>query len=86
MFYIKKRVSLLTLKILLDLNNLRVYNGQWAGKHFMPQEPIKGKNEEIAKVENEISKHFHIIAQAFRIIISKVQKLEKEAMIDASRM
>ena len=86
MFYIKKRVSLLTLKILLDLNNLRVYNGQWAGKHFMPQEPIKEKNEAVAKIENEISKHFHIIAQAFRIIISKVQKLEKEAMIDASRM
>ena len=85
MFYLKKRVSLLTLKILLDLNNLRNYNEQWVDKHFMPQEPIEEKNKEIEKIENEISKHFHTIAQAFRIIITKVQKLEKEAKIDASQ-
>ena len=85
MFYLKKRISLLTLKILLDLNNLKKYNEQWVGKHFMPQEPIEEKNEEIGMIEDEISKHFHTIAQAFRIIITKVQKLEKEAEIDASQ-
>lgn len=82
MFYIKKRVTLLTLKILLDLNNLKAYNEKWVGKHFMPQEPIVKKNEEIDKIEDEVSKDFHTIAQAFRIIIAKVQKLKKEAERD----
>ena len=86
MFYLKKRIMLLTLKILLDLNNLRTYNGEWTGKHFMPEGPIKEKNKEIDKIEDEISKHFHTIAQAFMIIITKIQKLEKEAEIDASQM
>ncbi|GEM_PF-3414045 len=84
MFYIKKRVSLLTLKILLDLNNLREYNGKWVEKHFMPQQPVEEKNKEIDKIENKISSEFHTIAQAFRIIITKIQKLEKEAQVDAS--
>lgn len=86
MFYIKKRMSLLTLKMLLDLNNLRVYNEQWEGKHFMPQEPLKKKNEKINEVEDRISKDFHIIAQAFRIMITKIQNLEKEAEVDATKM
>ena len=86
MFYIKKRISLITLKILLDLNNLREYNNKWVGKHFMPQEPVNKKNEDIAKIEEKISKEFHTIAQAFRIIIAKVRNLEKEAEADASQM
>jgi len=86
MFYIKKRIGLITLKILLDLNNLRTYNEQWIGKKFMPQEPIEEKNKEIDKTESKISQGFHTIAQAFRIIITKVQKLEKEAEVDASQM
>ena len=85
MFYLKKRVMLLTLKILLDLNNLRLYNEKWVDKHFMPQGPIKEKIESISKIEEKISKDFHIIAQAFRIEIAKIQSLEKEAEIDASR-
>jgi len=86
MFYLKKRISLLTLKILLDLNNLRDYNERWIGKHFMPQEPLKQKNKVINEIEDKISKDFHIIAQAFRIMITKIQNLEKEAEVDATKM
>lgn len=84
MFYLKKRILLLTLKILLDLNNLKTYNERWKGNHFMPQKPIEEKEKEINKIEEEVSNHFHTIAQAFRIIITKIQKLEKEAEIDAT--
>ena len=52
----------------------------------MPSEQVKEKNGSIEEVEKEISKHFHIIAQSFRIIISKIQQLEKEAKADASQL
>lgn len=86
LFFVKKRDTLLMLKILLDLNNLKKFNIKWSAEHFMPNEAIKLKNEQVDKIENKISKDFHIIAQAFRIIIKKVQNLEKEAEVDASRM
>ena len=86
LFYIKKRTTLLTLKILLDLNNLREFNENWIGKSFMPKEPIEEKNKKISKIEESVSKHFHIIAQSFRIIISKIQKLSKEASSEASEL
>ncbi len=85
MFLLQKRTTLITLKILLDLNNLREFNRKWVGKSDMPREPIAKKNEEIDKIEDEISHHFHTIAQAFRIMITKIQTLEREAEIDASK-
>lgn len=84
MFLLQKRTTLIALKILLDLNNLRDFNKRWVGINYMPQEPIAKKNAEIDKVEDEISNHFHTGAQAFRIIITKIQNLEKEAEVDAS--
>ena len=79
LFYIMHRDTLLTLKVLLDLNNLKKYNERWVGKHFMPQEPLQKKQEEINKIEAQISNHFHIIAQAFRILIAKIAQIEKGA-------
>ena len=84
MFYLKKRISLLTLKILLNLNNLRKFNLRWADKHYMPAGLIKEKNDKIDEIEGKIAKEFHTIAQAFRIVITKIQRLEKEAAADAS--
>jgi|TARA_Y100000310_G_scaffold75749_1_gene72104 ribosomal protein L20A (L18A) len=86
LFLIKKRDFFLTLKILLDLHNLRDANIKWARNHFIPNAGALEKNKEIVKIQTKISKDFHIIAQAFRIVISKIQKLEKEAEFDASRM
>ena len=79
LFYIQKRVLLLTLKILLDLNNLRRFNQKWVEKHFMPREPVEKRESALNEAEQKISKDFHTIAQAFRIIISKTQSLEKAA-------
>lgn len=85
LFLIKKRDMLLVLKILLDLYNLRVANIKWARQHFIPNSTALEKNEEIVRIQTNISKHFHVIAQAFRIMITKIQKLEREAEIDASK-
>lgn len=85
LFLIKKRDMLLVLKILLDLYNLRIANIKWARQHFIPNSAALEKNKEIVKIQTEISKHFHIIAQAFRIMITRIQRLEKEAEIDASK-
>ncbi|MBI2647607.1 hypothetical protein HYW99_03960 [Candidatus Woesearchaeota archaeon] len=85
LFLIKKRDMLWVLKVLLDLHNLRENNIRWARDHLMPRNEALEKNKEIVKVQTEISKHFHIIAQAFRILITRIQRLEKEAEVDWSK-
>lgn len=86
LFQIKKRDMLLILKVLLDLHNLRDVNIKWARHHLIPNAEALDKNKEIVRIQTDISKHFHIIAQAFRITITKIQRLEKEAEVDASQM
>src|SRR3989338_1706239 len=85
LFQIKKRDMLWVLKVLLDLHNLREANIKWARQHFIPNSAALEKNKEIKKLQADISKHFHTIAQAFKIIITKIQKLETESQIDASK-
>lgn len=79
LFLIKKRDLLWVLKVLLDLHNLRLYNIRWASAHLMPKSAALEKNKEIAKIQTELSKHFHVIAQAFRILINRIQRMEREA-------
>jgi hypothetical protein len=85
LFLIKKRDLLWVLKILFDLSNLRINNIKWARNHLIPNSSALEKNKEIVKIQTEIGKHFHTIAQAFRIIVSKIKGMEKEAELDASR-
>lgn len=79
LYYLQMRAILLTLKILFDLNSLKNYNARWGKAHFMPAKLVDDKAKEINKIEDGISKHFHTIAQAFRIIISKIKELEQKA-------
>lgn len=79
LFLIKKRDMLLILKVLLDLYNLRAANIKWARQHFIPNSIVLERNKEIKKIQEDISKHFHIVAQAFRIMISRIQRLEAES-------
>ena len=85
LYLLQKRDLIITLKILVDLDNLKLFNENWVGKHNMPKDPTEEKNKEILDIEKKISSEFRTIAQSFRIIISKIQELEKEAQIDASR-
>lgn len=85
LFWIMKRDTLWALKLLYDLNNLKEFNEKWRGKSWMPAAPVIDKNNEVDKLELKISHEFHIIAQAFRIIITKIQQIEKEAEVDYSK-
>ena len=84
LFLILRRASLIVLKLLLDLNNLKQFNEKWVERKFMPKQQVEEKNSKIDEVEGKVAEHFHTIAQAFRIIISKIQQLENEAKKDAS--
>ncbi len=79
LFLIYKRSILLTLKVILDINNLRQYNNGWKGKNYIPRDLVVKKEEELDKLENSMAKHFHTIAQGFRILITRIQNGEKEA-------
>lgn len=86
LFLIKKRDLLLILKVLLDLHNLRVANIKWAReKHYIPNSAALEKNNVIKEIQADVSKHFHVIAQAFKIMITRIQRLEKEAELDWSK-
>lgn len=81
-FILQKRTTILTLKVLLDLDNLKIYNEKWVKAHDMPHAPALEKNRKIDEVSRTIAKKFHSIAQAFRIIIKQTQDLEKAAERD----
>lgn len=78
-YLLKKRDMLIVLKALYDLNMMRRFNEVWADKNWMPRQSIVDKNKAIEEVEQKVSEQFHVIAQAFRIMIDKLQKLEKVA-------
>jgi len=73
---IKKRDFLLMMKLLVNLEALRGMNRKWLQMHFMPEVPIRKKEIEIDKLEEKISKEFHTVAQALRISINGLEKLE----------
>lgn len=78
-YLLKKRDMLIVLKALYDLNVLKRVNERWVDKNWMPHQPIAEKNKKIEEVEQKISREFHVIAQAFRIMIEKIGKLERVA-------
>lgn len=86
LYLIRKRDMLWILKVLFDLHNQREFNIKWARQNFMPRSAVLEKNKKIVEVQTTISKHFHVTAQAFRILIARIQRLEKEAEVDASKM
>jgi len=84
LFLLKKRDMFWILKVLLDLHNLINANKRWAADHLIPRSAMIDKNKEIMGMQLEISKHFHVVAQAFRILISRLQRLANEAGVEVS--
>ena len=64
----------------------RIFNIKWAQTNLIPKSGALAKNRVIRMVQIEIAKHFHTIAQAFRIIITKTQNLEKKAEFDIAQL
>lgn len=84
-FLLMKRDSIFLMKILNDLNNLFNFNLKWINQHFMPQQSVKEKNDRIFEIEKKIAKQFHIMAQAFNIMLRKMRDLEKITYRDAAK-
>jgi len=78
-YLLKKRDMLIVLKALYDLNMLGRFNEMWVDKNWMPRQAVLDKNKAIEEVEQKISEEFHVVAQAFRIMIEKIGKLERVA-------
>lgn len=82
LFLIMRRDTLFMLKILYDLNNLVEFNLKWANKNYMPRSAVTVKNQKIADIHQKISKDFHTFAQAFNIILKKIEELEKLVQVE----
>jgi len=82
-YMIKKRDTMMMLKILFNLNNLREFLIKWAKKHDLPMTNVQNILDEIEKLEKAISKGFQPIAQGMRIIITGIQWIEKETLQQA---
>lgn len=77
LFLIMRRDTLFMLKILYDLHNLFEFNLKWAGKSYMPPNAVSEKNRKITEINHKIASDFHTFAQAFNIILKKMEELEK---------
>lgn len=84
-FIIKKRDLLMVLKILFNLHNLRQFLVRWTNEHDLPMGNIQHLLNEIKNLEDNIAKEFKPIAQGFRIVISAVEGIEKEAFQEANQ-
>ncbi|MBI2541790.1 hypothetical protein HYV80_03725 [Candidatus Woesearchaeota archaeon] len=82
LFLIMRRDTLFMLKILYDFDNLFGFNLKWAGKNYMPRNAVTVKNQEIADIRQKIAKDFHTFAQAFNIILKKIEELERIVQAD----
>ena len=77
-YMIKKRDTMMVLKILNNLNNLRNFLIRWAKEHDLPLASVQNLLNEITKLEISIAKEFKPIAQGMRIIIEETQRIEKD--------
>ncbi len=77
-YLIKKRDFMLILKIIVNVEVLRGMNRKWVMMHFMPSELVKRKNIQLDEIEEKISKEFHTIAQALRISMVQIERLDAE--------
>lgn len=78
-YLIKKRDFLLMMKVVVNMDVLRQLNKRWIAMNFMPKEPVGQKDLPLGKIEEKISKEFHTIAQALRISLAALQKVEAKA-------
>ena len=78
-YTIKKRDTMLVLKILYDLHNIKQLIAESVQKHYLPEAPSREFISQIEKTENSIIQDFQTVAQGFRIVIAAIEKLDKEA-------
>lgn len=82
-YMIKKRDTMMVLKILFNLNNLREFLIRWADEHNLPLKNVQDVLDNIFSIETKIAKEFQSIAQGMRIIITGIQWIEKETIQQA---
>lgn len=82
-YMIKKRDTMMVLKILFNMNNLREFLIKWAKEHNLPTASVQDLLNAISKIEQSIVKGFRPIAQGMRIIITQTQWIEKETIQQA---
>ena len=82
-YMIKKRDTMMVLKILNNLNNLKEFLIRWAKEHDLPLTSVQNLLNEITKLESSIVKEFQPIAQGMRIIIASTQRVEKDLLQQA---
>lgn len=82
LFLIMRRDTLFMMKILYDLNNLFEFNLKWAKQSYMPPNAVSQKNQKIVEINHKIANDFHTFAQAFNIILKKMEELEKIVQVE----
>lgn len=75
-YLIKKRDFLLILKLIVNIEALKSMNRRWMIVHFMPSELVRRKKITLDELEYKIAKDFHTIAQALRISMVQLERLE----------
>ncbi len=74
-YLIKKRDFLLMLKLLVNIEVLKGMNRKWVLMHFMPSELVRRKEIQLDEIEDKVAKEFHTIAQALRISMVRIERL-----------
>ena len=75
-YLIKKRDFLLMLKLLVNIEVLKGMNKKWVLMHFMPSEMVGRKEVQLDEIEDKVAKEFHTIAQALRISMVRIERLD----------
>ena len=85
-YTIKKRDTILILKILYDLHTIKELIEDSIQKHNLPQLPSQELISNIEKIENSIVQDFQTVAQGFRIVIAAIERVDKESEIEVERL
>lgn len=85
-YTIKKRDTMLVLRILYYVHYLKEMLRNYIEKHYLPKVQTEQAIERIEKIENAIVQDFQTVAQGFRIVIAAIEKLDKEAERDIAEL
>lgn len=85
-YTIKKRDTMLVLRVLYYVHYLKEMLRNYIEKHYLPKVQTEQAIERIEKIENAIVQDFQTVAQGFRIVIAAIEKLDKEAERDIAEL
>ena len=80
-----RRDIILMAIVLGDEQALKALGTGWVRKHFMPNDPIVADNTKITKLELELGKKVHVIANGLNVIMKKIKELEPRVEITLNR-